>query len=120
MNLIIQLKKVQQKDLNLFKIVLDHHSTTMQFLNETLPDRKYAKDMSIAVETWYEFNQKTSVQFPKIQSNIKLSLHKTYILIDALNEYSRETDNEYEKNQCLKYMFVLDEQLPTATQLAIK
>ncbi len=120
MNLIIQLKKLQQKDLNLFKIVLDHHSTTMQFLNETLPDRKYAKDMSIAVETWYEFEKKTVGQFPVKESNLKISLHKAYVLCDALFEYSREINNEYEESRCRRFIMAIDEQLPTAAQLAIK
>lgn len=120
MNLIIQLKKVQQKDLNLFKKVLNHHSGTMQFLNETIQDRKYAKDMSIAIETWYEFEKKTVGQFPAKESIIKISLHKAYVLCDALFEYSRKTKNEYEKSRCRTFLIAIDEQLPTATQLAIK
>lgn len=120
MNLIIQLKKVLQKDLNLFKTALNQHSRTMQALNETKQDRKYAKDMSIAVETWYEFEKKTVGQFPAKESNFKISLHKSYVLCDALFEYSRETNNEYEKSRCRRFIMAIDEQLPTVTQLAIK
>lgn len=120
MNLIIQLKKVLQKDLNLFQIALNHHSGTMQFLNETMQERKYAKDMSIAVETWYEIEKKTVGQFPAKESKIKISLHKAYVLCDALFEYSRETNNEYEKSRCRRFIMSIDEQLPTAAQLALK
>lgn len=119
MIIIIELKKVEQPDLNLFKNVLNHYTEIMQMLHETLQDIKYSKDMSIAVEGWYEFNKKTTSQFPPKESLVKMSLHKAYVLHNALREYAKNCDNAYEKSKCNRFVMAIDQQLPTATQLAI-
>ncbi len=120
MTVIIELKKVEQPDLNLFKNVLNDYTEILQMLGETLQDIKYSKDMSIAIEAWYEFNKKTTAQFPPKETLIKLSLHKAYVLNDALQEYAKNCDNSYEKSKCNRFVMAIDQQFPTATQLAIK
>lgn len=119
MTVIIELKKVEQKDFQLFLNALNHYAGTMQFLHETMENRKFAIEMSIAVETWYEFNKKTVGQFPPNQSRLKLSLHKSYILCSALREFARESKNDLEKSRCNRFSAAIDQQLPTRTQLAI-
>lgn len=120
MIIIIELKKVTQEDIKLFLEALNHYTRHMQFMHEALLDVKYAKDMSIAVETWYELNKKTVGQFPAQSSNIKFSLHKAYVMRDALICFIDDRKNDYKKNRCNRYLFAIDEQLPTATQLSIK
>lgn len=116
----LKLEKVPQKDLELFKNAINHYSGTMQFLLETLEDLKYAKDLSIAVELWYEINKKTVQQHPAEKSKVKLSLHKAYVLLDALKNYNCNGLSDYEKSRCNRYYMVIDQQLPTTTQLLIQ
>lgn len=120
MTIIIELRKVTQEDIKIFLETLNYYATHMQFMHEALLDVKYAKDMSIAVETWYEFNKKTVGQFPKQTCSFKLSLHKAYVMRDALISYMKETKDDYQRNRCNRYLFAIDEQLPTATQLSLK
>ena len=117
--IIIELKKVTQEDLHLFQNALNHYATTLQFLTETLRDRKYPMELSICVEIWFDFNRKTSVQTPPKSPVVKLSLHKAYVLLDALQDYLRDLDNGFQKSRCNRYYMAIDEQLPTYTQLAI-
>lgn len=115
----IQLNKLAQKDFELFKIVLHHYAQSLQFLYETMDKRKYAKDLSICVELWHEFNRKTTVRHPAQQATLKLSLHKAYVLLDAFYEYQVDSHNDYEKSRCNSFYMAIDQQLPTHTQLAI-
>lgn len=119
MRLITEIKKVEQRDFQLFLCALNHYAGTMQFLLETMENRKYAIEMSIAIEIWYEFQKKTISQSPPKHSNVKLSLHKSYVFRDALREYSRETLHDWEKSRCNRFSTVIDQQLPTFTQLAL-
>ena len=114
------LTKVQQQDLVLFKNALNHFAGTMNFLHETMDNRKYMKDLSIAVELWYDFNTKTAGQDPAVNSRLKLPLHQALVLIDALQVHTGECENQYEKNRCNRYIMAIDQQLPTKTQLIIQ
>ena len=120
MTVIIELKKVEQQDLNLLKNVLNDYTKIIQMLGETFQDIKYSKDMSIAIETWYDLNRKTTAQFPPKETLLKLSLHKAYVLQNALQEYAKNCDNSYEKSKCNRFVMAIDQQLPTDTQLAIQ
>ena len=120
MTLQLKLDKVLQKDLQLFKCAINHYSGTLQFLLETSENRKYAKDLSITVELWYELNKKTVQQHPAEKSKVKLSLHKAYVLLDALKNYSCSNISDYERSRCNRYYMAIDQQLPTSTQLAIQ
>lgn len=119
MTILIEIKKMEQKDLQLFLRAINHYAGTMQFLHETLEKKRYAMEMSIAVETWYEIQKKTLGQTPAVNTNLKLSLHKSYVIMEALREYSRDTDNGYDKSRCNRFSMVIDEQLPTRTQLTL-
>ena len=120
MTLQLKLEKVPQKDLELFKAAINFHSNTLQFLLETSEDKKHARDISIAVELWYEINKKTVQQHPSEKCKLKLSLHKAYILLDALKSYSCSGVDVYEKTRCNRYYMAIDEQTPTFTQLAVQ
>ncbi len=120
MRVITEIKRVEQKDFQLFLNALNHHAGTMQFLMETIENKKYAIEMSIAIETWYEFHKKTVSQSPPKNSHIKLSLHKSYVLRDALQEYCRESLYDLEKSRCNRFSTLIDQQLPTFTQLLIR
>ena len=119
MRAITEIKKVEQKDLQLFLNALNHYAGTMQFLMETMDNSKFAIEMSIAVEMWYEFKKKTIGQFPPKYSLLKLSVHKSYILCSALREYARVSRNDLEKSRSNRFSMVIDQQLPTRTQLAL-
>ena len=119
MNYRIKLTKKKQEDLQLFQDVLHHFSGTRQTLIEATGKKEYAIDMSIAIELWYEINKKTLARHPAKESNLKLSLHKAYIMLDALQEYAKEYYSDYEQSCCNRFYMEIDEQLPTNTQLAI-
>ena len=116
----IKLTQVPGNDVALLKNALNHHVGTLQFLLETMEEKVYAKDLSIAVELWYELNKRTAVQHPVQASRIKLSIHKAFILLDAIKEYNRNGSNDYDKARCNRYYLAIDKQLPTYTQLAIQ
>lgn len=120
MTIIIEIKKMEQKDLQLFLRAINQYAGTMQFLHDTMDKKSYAMEMSIAVEAWYEIQKKTLGQTPAVNTNLKLSLHKSYVILEALREYYRDTDNGYDKSRCTRFSMVIDEQLPTRTQLQIK
>ena len=115
----IKVKGVSQKDLDLFKNALNHYAGTLQFLLETLRKLEHAKDFSIAVELWYEMHKKTAVQHPAESPKVKLSLHKAYVLLDALKEYKTSGITDYDMSRCNRFYMDIDQQLPTYTQLAI-
>lgn len=118
MMLQLKLEKVPKTDLELFKNALNHYSGTLQFLLETLEDRKYSKDLSIAVELWYDIHKKTAHQAAK--TKLKFTLHKVYILLDALKNYNTRDLCDYDRSRCNRYYMILDQQLPTTTQLLIQ
>lgn len=120
MRILIELKKVEQQDLHLFLSALLHHSNMLQILNEATKNRSHSLNMSIAAELWYELSKKTTGQFPVEFSLLKLSLHKSYILMDALRDYFSETSSDLEKSRCNRYILAIDQQLPTPTQLSIQ
>lgn len=116
----IQVKGVDQQDLELFKKALNYHAGTLQFLLETMQKLEHAKDFSIAVELWYEMHKKTAVQHPAESPKVKLSLHKAYVLLDALKEYKTSGITDYDRSRCNRFYMVIDEQVPTFTQLSIQ
>jgi len=122
MKIIITISKVQQSDLELMKAALNNYASTLQMLQEVMPQPKsFMKDLSITVEIWYDFNIKTAARNPAAHSQLKLSIHKALILMDALNELiSQSSTNHYERSRCSRFVFAIDEQLPTNTQLATK
>ena len=120
MTLQLKLEKVPQQDLELFKKAIHSQSETLRFLIDSTRDRKYAIDLSICVELWYEINKKTVQQHPSEKCKVKLSLHKAYALSDALRNYSCNGISDYDRSRCNRYHMAVDQQLPTATQLAIQ
>lgn len=119
MNFQIKLKKLLQEDLELFKAALQKHSNALQWLLESTENKVYAKDFSIAVELWHEINKRTVGQHPAEKAKLNLSLHKGYVLLDALKSYSCENISILERSRCNRFYLAMDQELPTFTQLAI-
>lgn len=116
----IEIKKVSQEDLALLKNALGHHSTTLQFCLETMPDENFAKDFSITVELWYLIDKKAAGQFPAKKTSLKLSLHNSFVLLAALRDYGNNGVTPYEKSRCSSIYQAVDSQMPTYTQLTVK
>lgn len=116
---IITIPNVKQCDFELMKAALNNYSSTLQMLQEVMPQPKnFMKDLSITVETWYDFNVKTAARNPAEKAQLKLSLHKALVLMDSLNEIiSQSSTNTYERSRCRNFVMCIDEQLPTTTQL---
>jgi hypothetical protein len=117
--IIIELKNVKAQDFNLLKDVLNNYASVQKTLSTIMSDPKnYMKDLSIAVEMWYEYNTKTARQSIPEKSNIKLSLHKALVLLDALQEFKKQaTSIDGEISRCYRFATAIDEQIPTQTQL---
>lgn len=113
----LKLKKLSQEDLELFKNALNVHSETLQWLLESTDNKTYAKDFSITVELWHEINKKTVGQHPSEKMKLTLSLHKGYILLDALKAYSCGNITTLERSRCNRFYLAIDPELPTFTQL---
>ena len=118
-NFIIQLKEMKPDDFHLLKAVLNDYAGSQKTLAVVMPDtHSFMKDFSITVELWYEFNKKTALQNPPAKSNLKLSLHKGLILLEALRDFMRQRSSmDYERSRCNRFAMAIDEQLPTKTQL---
>ncbi|MDT0643710.1 hypothetical protein RM553_12780 [Zunongwangia sp. F363] len=117
--IIIEVKAVKPADFHLLKDVLNNYVSVQKTLSEIMTNpRRYMKDLSIATELWYDFNTKTARQSIPAKSNLKLSLHKALILLDALNEFRRQASTiDGEISRCNRFATAIDEQIPTATQL---
>jgi len=122
MRIIIELKKVQRDDLEIMKNALNNYAGSLQLLQEVMPDpKRFALDLSITVELWYDLNIKTASRRLAEYTKLNLSVHKAMILIDALNELrTQKSTTDYERSRCNRFTMALDEQLPTTTQLLTK
>ncbi len=122
MTSIITITKVTQSDLEIMKAALNNHASSLQMLQEIMPEPKRFKiDLSITVELWYDFNVKTASQNPAENSRLKLPIHKAIILVDALYEMRKQaTTSDYERSRCNRFTMAIDEQVPTTTQLLTK
>ncbi|MDT0689356.1 hypothetical protein RM549_06135 [Salegentibacter sp. F188] len=119
MNAIIEVKQVKAQDFQLLKDVLNNYVSMQKTLSTIMSNpRNYMKDLSIAVEMWYEFNKKTAGQTVPENSTLKLSLHRALVLLDALLEFRKQASTiDGEISRCIRFATAIDEQIPTATQL---
>jgi hypothetical protein len=92
----IKLPYLSQDDLTVISNATNSYADALQVLTESENRSQQHIHLSILTEFRYEILKKLTKREPSKNNSFKMELHTAFLLYDALQHYSRQTDSSLE------------------------